>query len=167
MMRDRIKPIDVSILSTYMGRSLTIVVAVVVVGIAVSAYLTGGPERNTVSICVPAGGSAARALRRYEPFRALLSSETRRPAELMACEGTWPPGCDLYVMPAHEYFRHARELGVTAFYEVLLGAGTDGGAVLVARSPSDIDFAKLQPGDIAFAGPSSVNGFWVQMSSLA
>ena len=82
-MKDRIKPIDVSILSTYMGRSLTIVVTVVVVGIAISAYLAGGgPERNTISVCVPAGSSAIAAMRTYEPLRALLSKVTRRPADL-------------------------------------------------------------------------------------
>ena len=135
-MKDRIKPIDVSILSTYMGRSLTLVVTLAVVGIAVSAYLAGGgPERNTISMCVPAGSSAIAAMRTYEPLRVLLSKVTRRPADLVACEGVWPAGCDLYIMSTHAYFADADKLGLEALHEVLSGDGTQERAILVARGP--------------------------------
>ncbi|MEE9268895.1 MAG: PhnD/SsuA/transferrin family substrate-binding protein [Candidatus Krumholzibacteria bacterium] len=168
-MKDKIKPFDVSILSTYMGRSLTLVVTVAVVGITVSAYLSsGGPQRGTINVCVPAGTSAVSAMRKYEPLRAVLSRETRRPAELVACDDTWPAGCDLYVMPVHTYLRHGEPLGIAAIYEVVSGDEKQNDAVLVARaSDAEIDFARLDPGEIAFAGPSSINGFWVQMLSLS
>ncbi|MDH3216785.1 MAG: phosphate/phosphite/phosphonate ABC transporter substrate-binding protein, partial [Candidatus Krumholzibacteria bacterium] len=167
-MKDRIKPIDVSIISTYMGRSLTAVVAVFVIAVAVSALISRrGVERNVIDVCVSDGHEIARSLQVYEPLTILLSRETRRPVILHACVDTWVSGHDVYIMPIDEFFRHGRRLDLEALFEVKHGERDDE-AVLIARDSLGMaDCADVSPSQVAFSTPDSVNRFWVQMSMLS
>jgi hypothetical protein len=167
-MRERIKPFDLNLISTYMGRWLTLVITAFIIAVAVGAYVGrgGGAQRNIIDVCVD-GGSEERAADAYEPLRALLSDQTRRPVRLSIGEGSWNPGCDLYIMPTDVYLRRSRELGVVAFYEIKDTERQNDSALLVSSaSAGSIDFAALSPNDVAFWAPRSVNGFWVQISML-
>jgi hypothetical protein len=165
--KDKIKPIDLSIISTYMGRSLTAVIALFVVGVAISALVSGGDaQRNIIDICVY-GNRTSRVMNVYEPLRVLLSDETRRPVVLHMGDERHLE-CDLYVMSTHDYLARSRELGIEAIYEIRRTEKRDDSAILIARSSEDaIDYSRLSPEDVAFSGPYSVNGFWVQLSMLS
>jgi hypothetical protein len=167
--RNKLRVIDVSILSSYMGRALTFFVTLFVVGIAVSALIDGGGfEKNVINVCVPAGARPGDAVESFEPLRSLLGRESRRPVVLLECAGEWPPGQDIYVMPVDEFFRWERELQVAAIYDVSSSETRNDKAVFVVRqSAATFDLSSVAPDDVVFVHPSSVNGFWVQAEALA
>jgi hypothetical protein len=166
-MKDKIKPIDLSIISTYMGRPLTVVIALFVAGVTISALIGGGDaQRNIIDVCVH-DDRPSRVMSVYEPLRVLLSDETRRPVVLHAGEERHVD-CDLYVMPTHDYLSRADELGIEAIYEIRRTEKRNDSAILIGRSSENaIDYSRLSPEDVAFSGPYSVNGFWVQLSMLS
>jgi hypothetical protein len=173
-MKNKIRIIDVSILSSYMGKALTVLVTLFVIGIAVSALFSGGGiERNVIRVCVPRGERAGEAVVTWEPFRALLAGETRRPVVVSESGGEWPAGFDLYVMPVCDHFENGSRLGVDVLFEISATQGRRDRAVVIARSSAArgsadaVDFSSVDPGDIAFADPRSVNGYWVQAGALA
>ncbi len=165
-MKDRIKPIDLSIISTYMGRWLTLVIALFVVGVAISALVSGGDaQHNIIDICVY-DDRPSRVMSVYEPLRLLLSDETRRPVVLHAGDEKHLQ-CDLFVMSTHEFLMRSDELGIEAIYEIRRTAKRGDSAILIARSEESIDYSRLSPEDVVFSDPHSVNGFWVQLSMLS
>jgi ABC-type phosphate/phosphonate transport system substrate-binding protein len=168
-MKNKIRIIDVSILSSYMGKALSVLVTLFVVGIAASALFSGGgAERNVIRVCVPAGARSGDAAESWEPFRALLAAETRRPVVVSESGGDWPAGFDLYVMPPSDLFEKESRLGVEALFEIAAAPHRSEKAVVIAKSSEDAeDFPPADPGEIAFADPLSVNGFWVQAGALA
>jgi hypothetical protein len=149
-MKDKIKPIDLSIISTYMGRPLTVVIALFVAGVTISALIGGGDaQRNIIDVCVH-DDRPSRVMSVYEPLRVLLSDETRRPVVLHAGEERHVD-CDLYVMPTHDYLSRADELGIEAIYEIRRTEKRNDSAILIGRSSENaIDY-----------------GFWVQLSMLS
>ncbi len=177
-MKDKLRLIDVSILSSYMGRALTVVVTIFVVGIAISALVqSGGSDHGIIRVCVPAQLYAGDAVEAYEPFRALLSRETRRPVELVECGRQWPEGFDVYVMPIDEYLRYAPGLDALGLYEIKLSERRSDKAVIISRPPETdgdldtsgavlVDFAGVLPHEVAFSHPLSVNGFWLQAAAM-
>lgn len=167
-MKNKLSLIDVSILSSYMGKALTLFVTLFVVGIAASALIHGGGvEKNVVRVYVPAGPHPGEAVERFEPLRSLLVGQTRRPVTLVECAGDWPRGGDLYVMPVGEYLRREGELGVSAIYEVGSSERRLDKAVLVALpSGEPPDLSSVSPEDVVFVHPASVNGFLVQANAL-
>jgi hypothetical protein len=168
-MKNKLRLIDVSMLSSYMGRALTVFVTIFVVGIAVSALIDGrGIERNVIRVCVPARSRAGAAVRTYEPFRSLVSRETRRPVILVECSNEWPRGFDLYLMPVDEFFRRETELDVVALFEVRSSERQSDKAVVVSKpSKNAPDLTRVAPSEVAFSHPLSVNGFWVQADALS
>ena len=165
-MKDKIKPIDLSIISTYMGRSLTLVIALFVVGVAISALVSGGDaQHNIIDICVY-DERPSRVMRVYEPLRLLLRDETRRPVVLHAGNERHLQ-CDLFVMSTHDFLTRSDALGIEAIYEIRRTAKSNDSAILIARSQETIDYSRLSPEDVVFSDPHSVNGFWVQLSMLS
>jgi len=167
-MKNKIRLIDVSMLSSYMGKALTGVVTLFVIGIAVSALFDGGGiERNVIRVCVPRGDRAGAAVNAWEPFRSLLGRETRRPVVVSECSGEWPRGFDVYVMPVDEFFENDTDLGVTALFEVGSQPDCADKAVVITREAGvPVDFSRVEPRDVAFADPRSINGYWVQAEAL-
>ena len=168
-MKNKIRLIDVSILSSYMGKALTGLVTLFVIGIAASALLNGGGvERNVIRVCVPKADRAGQALDAWEPFRALLAAETRRAVVLSESAGRIEGGFDVYVLPVPDFFENEAGLGATVLFEV--GSKPERGdqAVVIARASDEAAGpAEIDPGEIAFADPRSVNGYWVQAGALA
>ena len=168
-MKNKIRLIDVSILSSYMGKALTGLVTLFVIGIAVSALLNGGGiERNVIRVCVPRGDSAGEAVDAWEPFRALLAGETRRPVIVSESAGDFPGGFDVYVMPVDDFFENESRLGVTVLFEIGSARARGDKALVITKSSAEpVDPSSVDPGDIAFADRRSVNGYWVQAGALA
>jgi hypothetical protein len=168
-MKNKIQLIDVSMLSSYMGKALTGIVTLFVIGIAVSALIDGsGIERNVIRMSVPRGHLQGEALDRWEPFRALLARETRRPVVVTEADGEWPAGFDLYVLPADVFFENESRLAVTALFDVRSDAdGRDKALVIANALAGPVDISSVRPDEIVFADPRSVNGFWVQADALA
>ncbi|UCG52532.1 MAG: PhnD/SsuA/transferrin family substrate-binding protein [Candidatus Latescibacterota bacterium] len=168
-MKDKLRLIDVSLLSSYMGRALTVVVTVFVVSVAISAYLRGGrgSEHNVISVCVPSSATEGEALRVFDPLRALLSREARRPVVLSECGEHWPPGFDLYVMPIHQYLLHEETLDVVALHEVESSERRRDKAVIISRTRDHgIRLSDASPADVVFSHPHAVNGFWIQAAAM-
>jgi hypothetical protein len=168
-MKNKIRIIDVSILSSYMGKVLTVLVTLFVIGIALSALFSGGGiERNVIRVCVPGEGRAGEATETWEPFRALLAAETRRPVVVTESTGEWPAGFDLYVMPVSDHFENEARLAVDVLFEIgAVGAQRDKALVIARSSGDEADPAAAGPRDIVFADRRSVNGYWVQADALA
>ncbi len=168
-MKNKLRLIDVSLLSSYMGKALTGIVTLFVIGIAVSALIDrGGFERSVIRVCVPSRFHPGEAVEAYEPFKVLLSRETRRPVVLTESGGGWPRGCDVYVMSSDAYFEQEKALGIAVLFEVSAHPGRRDKALIIARSSSgDLDLSRAGPGDVVFSHPLSVNGFWVQAEAIA
>ncbi|MCZ6767243.1 MAG: PhnD/SsuA/transferrin family substrate-binding protein [bacterium] len=172
-MKNKLKIVDVSLLSNYLGKWLTVVVATIVIGLALHAIVaTGGSsERNIVSICMPDTRSPE-GKPAYEPLRSLVRRETRRPVELSTCAGEWTPGHDLYVMPIAAYFRHAELLDVEALFEITDSERRTDSAVLISRPGDTVrasdgpDYSGVSADDVAFVSPNSINGFWIQAARM-
>lgn len=169
-MKNKLRLIDVSMLSSYMGRALTVFVMLFVIVVAVSAYFNeggGGFERGVIAICVRAAPAAGDLEEFIEPFRSLLGRETRRPVVSTDCRGEWPAGFDLYVMPVHEYFEFERSMEIQALYEIQSSPRQTDKAVIISRaSAADEPAPGPAPSEIVFSHPLSVNGFWVQVAEL-
>ena len=168
-MKNKLRLIDVSMLSSYMGKALTALVTVFVVGIAVSVLIDGGSiEKNFIRVCVPARSRPGEAVETYETLRSLLSRETRRSVTLVECAGEWPRDCDVYLMPVGAFFRWERELDAEALYEVGASERRNDKAVIIApKSLDSLQLASMTTGDVVFCHPTSVNGFWVQANALS
>ncbi len=122
-------------------------------------------------VCVPGrergGGSQ---LETWEPFRA---PSRRRRAAVVVSESRrrMAAGFDLYVMPVWIISR-TDPARVDVLFEIGSAQGRRTGADVVERTRGEelaargsadaVDFSSVDPGDIAFADPRSVNGYWVQ-----
>jgi len=171
-MKNKLKIVDVSFLSNYLGKWLTTFIAVIVIGLAVHALVTrgGSSARNIVSICLPDTHSPE-GKPAYEPLRSLVRHETRRPVELSTCAGEWVPGHDLYIMPIADYFRFAEMLNVEALFEVTDSERRTDNAVLITRPDVALasdrpDYSDLSADDVAFMSATSINGFWIQADRM-
>ncbi|MEJ2720659.1 MAG: hypothetical protein P8181_05905 [bacterium] len=169
-MKNKLRLIDVSMLSTYMGRALTGFVTLFVIAVAVGAWLSGGGrgfDRGVITVCVHALPEEWDARRIFEPFRSLLSAETRRPVVVTECGEERPAGFELYVLPVDEYFRYERPLGIRALFEIQSSARRIDKAVVVSREPIETGVPKTATvNEFVFTRPMSVNGFWVQADAL-
>lgn len=163
-MKNKTRLFDFNTISTYMGKMLTVSIAVFVFAVAVSALIHGGASHNIIRVCV-AAESLSSDLQDYEPLRVLLAGETRRPVVLTACE--WSGSEDLYVLPLWRFMerREAHDLQVIA--EIVTARSKRDAAVLVARSGEDVRFAELSANEVAFTRPTSPNGYWLPCDFLA
>jgi len=164
-MKDKTKPVDFKLMSTYMGRSMTAIVALFVVVVAMSALLSGeASQRDIVDVCIY-GTRTATEPGHFEPLRSLLGDATRRPVILDA-EGD--SNCDIYIMSIEDYVRGSDVLGVEAIYEIRRTERRRDSAVIIVRSSDqEIDYARLSADDVAFSSRGSMNGYFVQASILA
>jgi hypothetical protein len=169
-MKNKLKLIDVSMLSSYMGRALTGIVTLFVIAVAISAWLSGGGrgfDRGVIAVCVRVVPTEWDSQRVFEPFRSLLSGETRRPVVVTQCVDEWPMGFDLYVLPVHDYFKYERPFGIRALFEIQSSVRQSDKAVIVSRERMDgVLPVTAAPTEFVFTHPMSVNGFWVQAAAL-
>lgn len=160
-MKDNIKPFDVSILSSYMGKWLTAMVALFVIAVTLSALRSGHAERNIVGICVTTEAVDEAV---FEPLRNVIAGETRRATTVTRCDAPARSAWDLYVMTTADFFRYEDDLDLEALYEITPTDAVD--RAIIVSKPGDDDLSSISVDDVAFVGPGSVNGFLVQLSIL-
>lgn len=166
-MKNKIKVIDFSIVSTYMGRYLTAVVAVLMFAITLSALLSGGgtPVEGTVIVGVPSRGDAETTLDFFEPLRSLLERNIAMTVRLEVCEDSWPESCDFLVMSVHEFQRLRESESLVAIFSVEPPGGWSGAAIIAGGSVGEIP-SDVSGDDALFTAPHSINGCWVQLRAL-
>lgn len=161
-MAHKIKPIDISIVSAYLGRFPTAIVAALVFAITFHALFAGPGMRahRTFRVAVAENGAPPDF---YQPLATLLAYVSGRAVDLVPCnadEGGCAP-CELYLVPALD--------AVASGLEIV--AGTWAGdpserAVFLAAAGTGVAFDSVSVDDIIFASPTSVNGCWAQMDAL-
>lgn len=180
-MKNKLQVIDFNVVSAYMGRFLTAIVAVAVIGITASALLSRNrsAERGVLTVAVPPAGSmddahparAARASRGFhDSLRLLLARESNRPVDVRESgpTGDAGAGCGLFLMAVEEYLAEREEKGLVALYAVDRSAHGRDRAVVIAR-PANAplsDFSGIGTEQCVFSGPRSLNGCWVQLELL-
>ncbi|UCH82772.1 MAG: hypothetical protein JSW50_09855 [Candidatus Latescibacterota bacterium] len=169
-MKNKLRLIDISMLSSYMGRVLTVGVTLFVIVVAIAAYLSDGGrgiERGVIAICICAVPGLGDTDQVFEPFRVLLGRETRRPVIVTKCDGEQPAGFDLYILPVHRYFEAEQKLDIQALFEIQSTERQADKAVVVSKeSAGSPEQGMRSLEDIVFSHPKSVNGFWVQAAML-
>jgi hypothetical protein len=156
-MKNPVKPIDISIISEYLGRFQTVIVALLVIAIAAHAFVTRNAARGHVplTLAVPSDGG------RFEPLARIIARRSARTVELAVNE--WTDSAELFVLPPHEFFRRRGSLGLKALF-TLSERPADRALIVSRRSDTAV------PDDAAavlFSTPESVNGCWVQLYSLS
>jgi len=165
-MKNKIQVIDVTIVSTYMGRYLTALVALLVFAITLSAIFSdGGSNAGPLTVAVPSRGDTDYTLRHFEPLRAALERMAGAPVLLEVSGEKWPASCAYLVMSTHEYLRSHESEGLVALYSIEPRGGLRGAVVIAGKSAPAMT-AGVRPGDILFTGPHAINGCWLQMQAL-
>ncbi len=142
---------------------------ILIILVAASALFNGdhGAHRDIIRVCVPAGLRSGESVSKFEPFRALLSRESRRPVVLVECADEWSADCDLFVMPVDEYLRRVPDLPISPLFEIRTSERQPDKAILIAGPAVDeMELSGAAAGDVAFAHPMSINGFWLQADHL-
>lgn len=174
-MKNKLRLIDINIVSAYMGRFMTLFVMAAVLAVTISALFSKGGVRDhlTLTIQVPSGRSADDALDFYEPLRYLLAKETGRTVRVQApappaarpTSDNWCGECELYVLPMEDFVASREEQRLTALYSISPTEHRRDTAVLIKRHGETIP-AVLTQDDVVFTSPKSVNGCWVQLLLL-
>jgi hypothetical protein len=166
-MKNKLRMIDINIVSTYMGRFLTIIVTVIVMAITVSALVSKGGMRNHQSLLVevPPVAGEPDASAWFEPLRDLLAVETKRTVKVQVRGGGWRGGCELYVFPIAEFLAVGQHHGLVPLYEIGSLERRRDAALLIARN-AESSPAEPSADDVLFSHPQSVNGFWIQLKML-
>ena len=112
-MKNRIKPIDISIISGYLGRFQTTIVALLVIAITAHAFMTRNTARGHVPLVIAVPGDSGR----FEPFGRIIARRSARTVKLAVDE--WTDAAELFVLPPQEFFRHREALGLTGDSRVL------------------------------------------------
>lgn len=168
-MKNKVRLIDINIVSSYMGQFLTAIVAALVFAITISALTSKGGVRDhlTLVMGVAPVGTGDETLDYYEPIRCLLAKETGRSVTVHSLEGGWDSGCELYITPVEEFLHRSEEAGLTPLYTTCRASRGRDSAVLISRpgwDPSGL--SALTPADVIFAGAGSPNGCWLQLHLL-
>jgi hypothetical protein len=160
-MKHRIKPVDVSIVSSYMGRFLTAIVTLLVFAITIHAYVTHGGDLAHVEFSI--GVTAGEGF--LEPLRELVARSTSRRVGIVVGEDKWDSTCELYVLPLVDFLRLRDAMRLRGLFA--LGAMPNDRAVVVAGGGTTVDPSAIRAGDVLFESPSSANGFWAQLMALS
>lgn len=168
-MKNKVRLIDVNIVSSYMGRFLTVIVTVAVLAITVSALVSdgGNPHRRTLVLGVAADGNEPEYPEHFEPLKAVLARESGRLVELRRVSTNPEPACELYVMPAVDFLERDYDGQLVPVYSICALAGGRDNAVLLSRPGwQETDLSSLAASDVVFARPASGGCFWLQLEAL-
>jgi hypothetical protein len=167
-MKNKIRLIDITILSQYMGRFLTAIVTAIVFAITVSALVSeGGIRRQAATLVMevaPLKGVKGTD-DQFEPFRYLLALETDRTVVLRERGADHCERCDLFVMPIELFLASDESHRLVPLYSIDRTDHKRDEAVVIARN-GDPEPDVPSPGDIVFTNPESINGCWVQLGLL-
>ncbi len=168
MGKNKAKFFSNGILSAYIGRFLTAIVAFLVFGITASALISTGGETGdgVLRIGVFLEESDDFTLGRYEAFRNLISSQIKRSANLYIHTPDALPA-DLYILSLRNFLRIEKRLDLVPLFAVDgSGSGRDAAVIITADSSDEVDFGNVPSSRVAFTDSLSVNGFWLQLMML-
>lgn len=159
---------DKNILSGYIGRSLTLIIALLILAVTMSALITGGgiTHRATIRICrleSAAVPSAARAAALGE----LLSAISGQPVTITTVAGIAGADCELLILPTFEWLAVSDQIDGLPIFSLAMIAGRNDEALLITGrdgeggTMSDLSITELQ-----FTNHRSINGFWNQLEML-
>jgi hypothetical protein len=159
-MKNKLQIIDVTIVSGYMGRFQTVIVALMVLAITAHALVTRGDARGhvTMTVAVPASEFGESV---FEPFSRLIARRTSR--SVVLTRGDWERPAEVYVMPAIEFMERREALGLRALFSVT--AANRDQAVIVTRAGTTS--IPTDAGEVLFGPLRSLNACWVQLRALA
>jgi len=166
-MKNKIRLIDVTIVSTYMGRFLTAIVTAIVLAITVSALVSDGGIRGhgTLLLEVPQVGGQQETVDYYEPLRYLLAAQTGRSVAIQMRGGGARDRCELFLLPIAEFLAYRKVEDLVPLYEIGRMERVHDEAIVIARH-RDSETVPMTPDNVVFTHPRSINGFWVQLAML-
>ena len=168
-MKNKLRMIDINIVSAYMGRFLTAIVTVVVLVITISALVGRGGIRDhlTLLVEVPAAvtDGADAAAEQYEPLRYLLAQETGRTVKVHVREADSCEECELFVLALEDFITGRGKRELVPLYSINPMERKRDAAVLIARSGAHGPI-RPAPDDVVFTDPRSANGCWIQLALL-
>jgi hypothetical protein len=167
-MKNKVKLIDINILSSYMGRRLTGLVTLLVLALTISAlfYRGGFLRHSPIEVCVVGESPETGNRHKFEPLRNLLAHETRRSVAFKFFENP-TPSFELYIMPVLEFLREEKKLDIVPLYAYkTMHRGPDRAVIIAAQGREIPDLSKISPYDVIFASPVSLNGFFVPLAVL-
>lgn len=166
-MKNKVRLIDITVVSEYMGRFLTAIVSAIVIVITVSALVSKGGVRDhkTLLVGVPPMQGVDATEDYFEPLRLLLALESGRTVEVDSHTPGWCRQCELHLLPIAEFVAVAAERDLVPIYSICRTRSGADAAVVVARS-DDIRSLVPTPQNVMFVDPQSVNGCWVQLAQL-
>lgn len=156
--------IDIGIVSSAIGRRLTLFLFTLVLAITVSAmWPETRPRPGLIRVGVSGAIARGDAVESHRALARLLTDVTGAPARIVTlAEPPYPP-CELYLLPSAEYCRDSE---LRAIYAVRRPGGAEG--ALVVTAPGDRPtLAELSIEDVVFAAPGSVNGCWLQADAMS
>ncbi len=166
-MKNKVRLIDITVVSAYMGRFLTAIVSAMVIAVTVSALVSKGGIRDhqTLSVGVPPMRGVDATEEYFEPLRLLLALESGRKVEVNSHTPGWCDRCELHLLPIAEFVAAAAERDLVPLYSICRTRSGADAAVVVARS-DDFRSVVPTPQNVMFVDPQSVNGCWVQLEQL-
>ncbi|MCK5617844.1 MAG: hypothetical protein KAJ17_00515, partial [Candidatus Krumholzibacteria bacterium] len=104
-MKNKVRLIDITVVSAYMGRFLTAIVSAMVIAVTVSALVSKGGIRDhqTLSVGVPPMRGVVDTEDYFEPLRLLLALESGRKVEVNSHTPGWCDRCELHLLPIAEF----------------------------------------------------------------
>lgn len=166
-MDNKMRVIDINIVSAYMGRFLTVIVMLMVLAITLSAIVGGDGfgGHNNIVVGVPDNGETGGGQEGAAALRQLIARETGRPVTIRSRGVEWDDGCGLYLMETGEFVEERVRRGLVALYSVGRNQGGSDAALLVSRRGATVA-ATTRRDDVIFLGPRSINGCWLQLAYL-
>lgn len=157
---------DKNMISGYIGRLHTWIIASFVLAVTISALITMGgiTPRATITICFVESDAApipahAAALER------LLSESTQQPVRISPAPHAG--GCDLVIMPTIDWLSGAHDFEGTPIYSLAASADRNDESVIVTlRDDADGERGSVTAATVTFTNSRSINGFWNQLEFL-
>jgi len=169
-MKNKLRLIDINILSTYMGRFLTAIVTVLVLVITVSALLGGRAivRPMLAEIQVPSVGARAETLSHYEPLRLLVAEATGWRVSLVVENEADEADADLYLTPLRDFLELREALDLEPVLSLKSAAGQDSAVIVALPGPRSLDpLRDIAPGDLALGARGAINRAWIQLDILS
>jgi hypothetical protein len=166
-MDNKMRVIDINIVSAYMGRFLTVIVMLTVLAITLSAIVSGDGfdgHRNII-VGVPQKNGSGEIGDGGAALRQLVAGETGQPVSIRSRGTEWDDDCDLYLMDAREFVEERLKRELVALCSVGRKQGGSDAALLISRRGSTVPAAPRRE-DVIFLGPRSINGCWLQLAFL-
>ncbi|NIM18965.1 MAG: PhnD/SsuA/transferrin family substrate-binding protein [Candidatus Latescibacteria bacterium] len=167
-MKNKANLIDYNILSSYMGKFLTLIVTLLVLGITISALIGGGRDASgeVLTIGIALEEPLEQAISRYEHLSNLIGSQTRQAVEVVPYSSPRETP-DLYIVSLNKYLEIHKAVDLVPLFSVSDSRlDRDAAIIITADPPGEIDYGSIPASRVAFTDSISLNGFLVQLEML-